>query len=509
MRACLIAVLMAVAGFPAAQAHSPTAPVKLETGLVIGLEHNGVEFFKGIPYAAPPVGSLRWRAPQPAAAWKGERLMEEFGKACPQKPRADELGFALRPEDMSEDCLTINVWRPEKMSAAKKLPVLVWIHGGGFTEGSSSKPIYDGTALAKGGLVFVSFNYRLGRLGIFAHPALTKENADGGRLANYGLMDQIAALQWVKRNIAAFGGDPDQVTIFGNSAGAASVDALMIAPDARGLFHKAISQSGYGRGDYQRVSATSPQGYRSGEADGLDLAAAIGLKDTDLAALRVAPADKIVAVPIMSETIFTFMLDGKTLTRDLWDAFRRGEEAPVPFVIGSNTHETPAGDAVAERQKRPLKGLDVSSLIAAYGGQAAYNDHIGSDISFTEQARSLANLHRKNGHPAYLYVFGAVTAEDAAAGKGAGHGTELRYVFETLRLGKKPIADPANVKIAQTMSHMWRAFAVSGNPSAPNIPWPAYDGVRVMHFTRDGAKVAPDPRNPRLDALHALLDPRS
>ena len=329
MRVLLMAVLLALVGYDPAQAHTPTKPVALDTGLVTGLEHEGVEFFKGIPYAAPPVGSLRWRAPQPAAPWQGVRAATAFGKSCPQSLRPEK---PLKLEDVSEDCLTLNVWRPV---GASRLPVMVWIHGGGLTEGSSAFTSSDGTAFARGGVMLVAINYRLGRLGLFAHPALTKENADGGRLANYGLMDQIAALAWVKRNIAAFGGDPNNVTIFGESAGGASVDTLMISPLALGLFHAAISQSGYGRGAFQRVSTISSEGVRSGETEGVMFAESLGLKGDDLAGLRAVPAQKIAEMPIASEKLYHFMLDGKVITRDMWDVFRSNEEAPVPFMIGS------------------------------------------------------------------------------------------------------------------------------------------------------------------------------
>ncbi len=182
---------------------------------------------------------------------------------------------------------------------------------------------------------------------------------------------------------------------------------------------------------------------------------------------------------------------------------------PVPFLLGSNSHETPIGP-ITERQKLPLKGLDVTPLIAAYGGEKTYADHIGSDVSFTEQARSLADMHRKNGHVAFLYLFGVVSAEDAAAGKGAEHAAELRYVFDTLATGKTPITDPVSVQAAKAMNRLWRAFAATGGPLIADAPlWLPYDGKRVMQFTRDGLIFAPDPRNARLDALHKLLDPRS
>ncbi len=208
-RGISIGILYFALVIPQSAAALVAEPVKIDTGLIAGVTHAGVDIFKGIPYAAPPVGALRWCAPQPPPAWSGVRAADRFGFMCVQVPRPSSLGPTVNPAGMSEDCLTLNVFRPKE--ATGPLPVMVWIHGGGFTSGASSVPSYHGEAFARGGVVLVSINYRLGRLGVFAHPALTAENADDGRLGNYGLMDQIAALQWVARNIAAFGGDPTRI----------------------------------------------------------------------------------------------------------------------------------------------------------------------------------------------------------------------------------------------------------------------------------------------------------
>jgi para-nitrobenzyl esterase len=505
MRGFLVFLAMTFA--TAAGAAELTLPVRTDSGLVTGLNQDGVEAFKGIPYAAPPVGALRWRAPQPATPWKGTRAADAFGKICFQPERAESPLGALARANMSEDCLTLNVFRP---AGARRLPVMVWIHGGALVTGASSLPTYDGAAFARGGVVLVSINYRLGRLGIFAHPALTAENADRGRLANYALMDQIAALQWVKRNIAAFGGDPGNVTIFGESAGALSVDALMIAPGARGLFHRAIAQSGYGRGHFTRLATPTPKGKPSAEDEGVAFAHALGVAEGTAAALRAVTADAIVAA-FKPENEFSFVLDGKVIADDMWAVFRKRQEAPVPFMLGSNSLEFPSPPGGAERVLSTVFAPGAEeALVEPYGGRASMDLHLSSDIIFTGQARGLAALHARNGFPAYLYLFGVVPAEQVGEVKGAPHAAELRYVFDTLGTGAKPIAGAAEAAVARTMNAQWRAFASTGNPTGPGLPaWPRFDGTRIMQFDLQGAVAGPDPRNPRLDALAALIDPNS
>ncbi len=498
---------MVLAWTAAAQA-APTGPVKVDGGTVVGVSEAGGDAFKGIPFAAPPVGALRWRAPQPVVPWSGTKTADTFGKICMQLPQDRPAeGFIAKPENMSEDCLVLNVYRP---LIAKKLPVMVWIYGGGLTQGSSSLAVYDGTTFARGGVVLVSMNYRLGRFGYFAHPALTKENADGGRLGNYGLMDQVAALQWVKRNIAAFGGDPDNVTIFGESAGALSVDGLMISPVARGLFHRAIAESGYGRGQFVRLDQPSPTGEPSAEADGVAFAKSVGRDNADVAALRGIPAADVVESATAPRRNIYFIRDGKTITEDMWEAFRKNHEAPVPFMLGSNSMEGPGGDIERPALRALVPQSADAALMAAYGGKDGYLRDLSSDVTFTQQTRALARLHQKNGHPTYLYLFGVVSAEDAAAGKGALHASELRYVFGTLRNTVQPITDPAQEAASKSMNAMWRAFATKGDPSAVGeTPWPKYDGHAVMHFTRNGAVHGPDKLEPRLDALSSVIDPKS
>jgi para-nitrobenzyl esterase len=501
----LVAFSMVCAQLAAAQA---TEPLKIDTGLISGAARGDVNVFKGIPYAKPPVGDLRWRAPQPVTHWPDVRAADRFGDKCVQLPRPSTLGNTQKLENMSEDCLTLNVFVPK--GASGPLPVMVWIHGGGFTRGWSSQPRLDGEAFARSGTVLVSLNYRLGRLGVFAHPALSAENADDGRLGNYGLMDQIAALRWVQRNVAAFGGDPNNVTIFGESAGGLSVNALMVSPLARGLFHRAISQSGYGRGGFNRMTSDTRDGRRAALTEGMELAEAVGVSGNDLTALRAVPATEIIEQS-MSPGYLYFVIDGKVLTDDLWDAFRNKKEAPVPFMLGSNSHEFP-GVPWTERRadlRYFVEDHTHDVLARAYGGPEVLEDHLMSDYLFTQQARALARMHSKNGYLTFLYLYSVVDDASAARGEGARHATEIPYVFNTLSIGDLEGSGPHHA-VARTMNETWRSFAETGEPNGSGLMhWPDYASKQIMEFKRHGQSVHPDVRNDRLDALSALVDDRS
>ncbi len=501
----LLAVMLLL-GAPA-RADS-TAAIKIDGGRVSGLVQNGVESFKGIPFAAPPVGELRWRAPQPVKKWPGVKAAEAFGPSCMQG-----VGPGMRAEDMSEDCLTVNVWRPAGVAKDAKLPVMVWIYGGAMVAGSTSRPTYDGTTFAKGGVILVSFNYRVGRLGVFAHPALTAENADKGRLANYALMDQVAGLEWVKRNISAFGGDAKKVTIFGQSAGGLSIDTLMVTPSARGLFAGAIAQSGYGRPYFARLSTPAPDGRQSAEADGLAIAAKLGITGTDAAALKalrdVPPAKVLEAA--RGEFILYYVVDGKVLPHDIWEGFRKKEEAPVPFMVGSTTHEEPT---VAWKDRRRdimalTKDEDRPVLAEAYGSNDMLDIYMQTDFVFTAQARTLARMHVANGYPTHLYLFSTVpAAANIAEQLGARHAAELRYVFGTMNTGT-PLTAPADLEVSRVINAAWRAFASTGAPNGPGLTaWPDYKSGELMEFALSGPRVHVDERNARLDVLSKVLDPK-
>ncbi len=474
-----------------------------------------VTSFKGIPFAAPPTGALRWRAPQPVASWTGVLAADHFGSACLQSDPKAVIAAGLAPP--SEDCLYLNVWRPSSPPAASGahglLPVMVWIYGGALLNGAASLPLYDGAPFARRGVVLVSFNYRLGRFGIFAHPALTREHADGGRIANYGLMDQIAALDWVHRNIRAFGGDPERVTIFGESAGAASVDVLMITRAARGLFQGAIAESGYGRGNFARLSAVSPDGKPAAEQEGVALMEAVGVDTDDVNRLRAVPAADLLAKATYTLN-FGFILDGRILTADLWQEFRRGREAPVPLIMGSNSLETPPPPPGTVS---PFAGQidpwvhpgEKPGLAAAYGGESTLTRELSSDVVFGGQARSLALLHAAHAHPTWLYRFSAVAASVADRYQGAMHASELPYVFDNLSAARWPMGE-RDQALADAVIGYWVAFAKSGRPEPPGAPpWPLADGRHIMEFTDSGAHPMLDERTTRYEALARLVDPRS
>ena len=492
-------------------AFSASAPdlVRVDSGRVHGGTRGDVVVFKGIPYALPPVAALRWRAPQPVAHWTDVREATRFGPACVQA----ELkipGFQLGAPT-SEDCLYINVWRPAQASGP--LPVMVWIHGGALTVGAASTPMYDGAQFARHGVVLVSFNYRLGRLGFFAHPALSHEGADGGLVANYGLMDQIAALRWVARNIRAFGGDPRQVTIFGESAGAASVDALMITPAARGLFQRAIAESGYGRGPYARLAMATADGKPPAEEDGVALLKSIGVEAHDPATLRAIPIDRIRAMPAYGLSGAMFIRDGKLITEDLWEAFRAGREAPIPFLLGSNSLETPPrpelGTMSTSMLSQFVRPEEYARLASAYGGEDELRTNLSSDVTFSGQARSLSVLHASHGYPTYRYRFAALAASASDRFKGAPHASELAYVFDNLSDAVWPMG-PRDQALADAVISYWVAFASSGRPEPSGLPaWPRADGDHIMLFSNEGPSPPTDDRTGRYDALAQFADPRS
>lgn len=497
-----------------AQARAADAPytAQVQSGALKGALDGDVAGFKGIPYAAPPVGPLRWRAPQAPAAWSGVRDADKYGAICTQKFDGKDNGVGALP--MSEDCLTLNVWSPVS-GPSKNLPVMVWIHGGGFVNGSGTAALYDGSNLARQGVVVVTINYRLGRFGFFAHPALTRENPDGP-LVNFGIMDQIAALKWVKANIAAFGGDPADVTIFGESAGGIAINNLMVSPAAQGLFVRAIVESGAGRNESLRMREPNAVGSESAEAQGVAFAKALGVTSDDPAALRALTAEQIVAQPDFSPFNGGVTIDGKIVTMDVDEGFTRGAEAKVPYIIGSNGLEFPI----------PAKQLDASltamlrvsperraKLEAAYGDKTAFEQNIVSDIIFTEPARHLAALHAKNGQPTWLYRFTAMSPAIRGVLHGAPHASERQYVFKTLKTSPWPTGGNDQA-VADVMSAYWVSFARTGNPNGDWVPptkgfdrpnWPTYGNApeHLLDFTNDGPAVTPIPHGDRLDAIAA------
>ena len=405
-RKLLSALLLACSGAIAAPAAAQV--VDAPAGRVRGSEEAGVRVFKGIPYARPPVGERRWRAPQPLARWQGTRPAQQFGPACVQAQGGPPSVYSNPPMPVSEDCLSLNVWSPKD---AKRAPVLVWIHGGALTSGSSREPIYDGRKLAERGVVVVSINYRLGILGWLAHPALSAEDPQQ-RSGNYGLMDQIAALRWVRDNIAAFGGDPRRVTIAGESAGGLSVLYLMTSPDARGLFGQAVAQSSYmiSMPELRRSAFGAP----SAEAVGQLVAKAFDAPDA--AALRRLDP-QVLTNGAAKAGFFPFgVVDGSLLPRQMVDVFDRGEQARVPVLAGFNQGEirslrvlapkAPSSAEVYEREIRERYGDLAADFLKLYPA-ANYPESILAttrDALYGWTAQRLARKQTQLGQPAYLYL---------------------------------------------------------------------------------------------------------
>jgi para-nitrobenzyl esterase len=458
----------------AASAQAPTAAVG--SGQLAGVVDGPAAVFRGIPYATPPVGPLRWAPPRPAAAWAGVRDASRFGPICPQPKGARRLVAAIQ----SEDCLTLNVWTPAQRTASPA-PVMVWIHGGGYETGSGSDPLYDGKAFARDGVVLVTINYRLGALGFFAHPALTRAAKPGEPLANYGLMDMTAALAWVKRNIAAFGGDPANVTVFGESAGGAAVVNLLTAPSARGLFQKAIAESaGFWFG---------PASLKAAEAQGVKAAAKAGLANATSASLRAIPADKLLGLnPDSAMTV----VDGRFLPQAPQEVLRAGRAADVPLIIGSNTGEgSLLGDADPQQTLDRIPPARFAALYGDAGDPAAQARAAFNDMGFSAPARWVA-AKEAAGAPAWLYRFGYVSARrggDPAAG--ASHGSELIYVFQSDRMYDAVARFPGlpDIEIAKILHGCWVTFAKTGRPDGcAKTAWAPYSlqTDNLMMFGPDG-----------------------
>jgi para-nitrobenzyl esterase len=486
----------------------PSPRATVEQGRLVGRQVNGVASFKAIPYAAPPVGPLRWRAPQRAVPWSGDREAGEVGAICIQPPANGDPGVGPLP--MSEDCLTLNVWTPADAGTAP-LPVMVWIHGGGYNNGSGTAGLYDGANLARRGVVVVTINYRLGRLGFFDHPALEAERAAGEPAANFGLMDQIAALAWVRDNAAAFGGDPGNVTIFGESAGGVAVTQLMVAPAARGLFHRAVVQSGMGRQrsaerTLDRPGRPSARSLGQAWARGAGLPAGVTADD-----LRAVPAERLLS-PMPAFYSDNLIVDGVVLSEDVVEAFAAGRQAPVPLILGANSAEfwwlRPSDAGAYGRTDDAMTDAEHDALLAAYGGPEGYDQHVVSDLVFSEPARHLARLHAAAGHPTWLYRFDVVPASNPESSGGATHASERPYVFDNLDTVGRPMGE-RDSRAATAMADYWTAFAARGNPNGAGRPvWPEFgtEPDRLLEFTNDGPVAGPIPNAARLDLIEAFYE---
>ena len=519
-----ITAIIATAAVMALSGHATASPAKtvvaVDSGKLEGVVSGHVLSFKGIPFAAPPVGALRWRPPQPAAHWTGTRKADAYGSDCMQVPfPSDAAPLGTPPR---EDCLYLNVWRPAEAST-KPLPVMVWIYGGGYVNGGSSPAVYDGSAFARQGVIMVSFNYRVGRFGFFAFPALTEEaKAKGEDLGNYTYMDQIAALKWVQRNIAAFGGDPKNVTIFGESAGGDSVLRLLTTPEARGLFAKAVCESGGGRGSLlggRKVAEKGPNGSPSAEGVGVAMAKSLGVTGTDaaaLAALRAVPAEKIpngLNMATMGQAAATYVggpiQDGKIVTGTVEQLLKAGKGAPVPVMIGANSADigfslaktkdevfASFGDHADEARK--IFDPDGNKDLKLLAGEVAM------DRIMVEPARFVAASVAAHGQPSYNYRFSYVAKSMRKEWAGAPHASEIPYVFDTVAVKYGDALAPADEATAKAANTYWVNFAKTGDPNGKGVPhWPRFDAKTdaIMEFAMDGPKGGPDPWKAQLDLI--------
>jgi para-nitrobenzyl esterase len=488
-------VVLSAAAMPTLGAGSTEPTVRTESGLISG-ESGEIEVFRGIPYATPPVNTLRWKAPLPAPHWEGVRKSVEFGAPCPQPA-------VLKIPKQSEDCLTLNVWTPARRSG-RRLPVMVSVHGGGFAVGWAGLPLYDGAVVAHRGIVYVSMNYRLGILGYFAHPELTAESGYAAS-GNYGLLDQVAALRWVQRNIAAFGGDPKQVTLAGESAGGSAVAMLLASPLASGLFQKAIAQSPQGLYLPMPRRSETQGGQAAAESTGLRL----GVHVAALRALTVEDLLKrLAADPTLPKNAeYQPIVDGHFLLEDPASTFDAGRAPEIPLIAGTNSDDgfalvvsTPLrtvaqyrallGRRFGDRAEEAMKLYPAET--DAEAAQAARQ--MLTDMNFLYGTRAMLLARARGGAPSYWYFFSRV--DDLSRklhAPGAAHGTEMRFVMGDLgrsmfaaspfeSLGP-PVSDETDRNVAAAMNAAWTAFVKTGNPNGNGLPtWPQVTEDRPQYL---------------------------
>jgi len=488
---------------PAVAATAPAPQVTIESGRISGSTAGTVASFKGIPFAKPPVEDLRWRAPQRVEAWKDVRAATEFGHDCMQEPfPSDAAPLGATP---AEDCLTANVWTPAtalgkgggkvggKVSgkSGRKLPVVVWIYGGGFVNGGSSPAVYDGSAFARQDVVFVSFNYRLGRFGFFAHPALSAE-AGEGPTANFGLMDQVAALEWVKRNVARFGGDPAHVTIMGESAGGFSVLELLASPLTEGLFDKAFVMSGGGRKLIGGMPLRSADpAVISAEQVGMNFAAAQGVTGTDaasLAALRALPAGTVLGGLNLAfrgnsekqEYVNGPVIDGKLVLSDTDVALKAGRMKMVPTMIGATSWDIGFPSAKTKDELFAQFGPDADSARKVFdpAGDRPF-EQVSTDVArdrlMIEPAQFVAGEVAAAGAGAWHYRFAYVAESMRKEWPGAPHATDIPFFFDTVEAKYGKGLTPADAKAASLFNRYAVNFIKTGNPNGPGTPeWAPY-----------------------------------
>ncbi len=489
-------------------------PVQLDSGLISGVAgtDSAVRVFRGIPYAKPPVGMLRWHEPQPAEPWKGVRKADEFGAICTQISRAPANAPAIPNRmEMSENCLVLNVWTAAQ-SASDGRPVMVWIHPGGYQTGSGSTPGFDGEALAKKGVVLVTINYRLGVLGFFSHPELTKESEHHAS-GNYALMDQVAALRWVRKNIAGFGGDPNRVTIFGDSAGSSSIANLMASPQAKGLFQRAIGESGAWMG----LSLAPERTLAEAEQAGVKLAEEVNAPAFDR--FRALPAQTLVKAGRGGGPV----IDGWFLPEDVGTIFAQHQQNDVPLLLGSNKDEgtfflRPTTAAKFVERSRARFGDQADAFLKLYPAGSDEEANASQLAAFRDELafvmRVWARAQTKTGRSkAYLYYFTHDPPPPATAtarggfGSGATHGAEAQYVFQNL-LPPRAWTD-LDHKVSDMLSSYWVNFATTGNPNGKGLPeWPAFDDRKNDQpmVLGDEAQVGPAPDSAQLAFFQSVYE---
>ena len=499
---------LAIIGAPLTMFGANSLQVKIDSGKVEGKQDGSVRAFLGVPYAAPPVGDLRWKAPQPVAKWKGVRKTTEFGARCMQGPIYPDMIF--RDSGSSEDCLYLNVWTAAK-DAEAKLPVMVWIYGGGFIAGATSEPRQDGTILARDhNVVVVSMNYRLGVFGFFVHPELANESGRNSA-GNYGLLDQTAALQWVRDNIAAFGGDPSNVTIFGESAGSFSVSAQMASPVSKGLFEKAIGESG---GAFSKTGLSfDPMSVRA-ERDPKSLATALGMQNPTLAELRAIPAQKLLDATMKMNHGFGFGpdVDGYFLPESVSDIFAAGKQNDVPLLAGWNHDE---GSFVVEAQKPTMESFKAQAekqfgdkapeflkLYPAATEDEAFRsaeDFAGDQFIAWGTWRWISAQSATGKQPIYRYRFDLGDPNGATGKRVAFHSSEIEFVFGQLDSRPNTPWTSEDRELSAAIQKYWTNFARSGDPNGEGLPkWPAYsstDDWQVMHLNAPSAAHQDDLRD--------------
>ncbi|MDR0763070.1 MAG: carboxylesterase family protein [Bacteroidales bacterium] len=479
--------------------------VKINSGTVSGktTDDGAVKIFMGLPFAVPPVGELRWKVPQPVAAWEGVRectappASAMQGKPVPFFCWSKE--FLIPDEPLSEDCLYLNVWTPAK-TVEDKLPVMVWIHGGGFTGGSGTVPLYNGEAMARKGVVFVTINYRLGIFGFLAHPELSAED-ENGVSGNYGILDQIAALKWVQENIGAFGGDPNRVTIAGQSAGAMSVNVLCVSPLAKGLFHRAIAQSGGMFGSRLSLGQT----LQDAEANGKQITDILGVSIADL---RLFPADSLLTL----RGWYALTVDNVVIPH-VAETFAQGKQNDVPLISGWNADDgvsfAPPADSETFKQRIRMQYSEKADKLleifpAGSAEEAEQSQKLLSSLSFGWNNYAWAKLQSETGRSkAYMYYFKRVPPGEP--NYGAFHSAEFAYALHTLNRWERPFID-TDYRLEEIMSSYWVNFAKKGNPNGEGLPvWHAFndDNPEIIEFG-DEVKPAPLPFQNQLYFMNEL-----